>query len=681
MKNSFNRKFNVVLAVILAFAMVLGMLPISTLAYNKTEGDKLVEMFYDEIVDEYYDDLYSFVHDQAVKYGLFDQAIAEIDSLIAQFEDVKAQIPADVPEEIPEELPEDWPEEIPENWLEQIPQDLLDKIPADLLEELINKYGSGTTQPASTYSLSSTSTDNEYTQYVAYVNQLRYEVDLAIDTLNELKDILEGDGFDTYEDMMETLGYVQEMLPERISEIELLWVLVAAEADTEEIDVEKVLKAFEILENIEDELKNTVIPAADKALKTVAATVYDPACKVLEIFLDKNVDSAEQLVDAFEEVSKMSKEEIEARLKEIAYDATHHEYVIDSESYYVAIGNIYSRNGYVKMLATELDVDYKDLSKNNMTAKKMVEDFASYKAEIAKADLITINFAEVESLLDIIDNAIAYGADYDIDWTQYFGADATKVEKEVDNLVAKLYPTFADQGVDQKYVDTVVGAIEYYVYTCVAHAFDLDNLVAEIKAVNPDAVVVVVGPYNPLNNTTFDYNGTTIEVGTIFDYLYAVFGAFDFVYAVVTEDITFVNVPDVQVELDSTVLTNDVLANISSITLMPSDEGHEYIADKIYDALIITVEDEETEDPVVTPTPTPVPTATPTVVPTATPTPVPTATPTAVPTATPTATPEPGDPSEPDETGVTDVVVIATSMLIASAAVVLFVERKRIFFK
>ncbi len=597
MKSSFNRRFNVVLSLILAFAMVIGITPASTFAYNEEEGRELVDIFYEEIVDEYYDDLYAFVYDQAVEYGLFDEAIAEIDDLIAQLEEVKTKIPEDVPEEIPEELPEDWPDEIPENWLEQIPEDLLDKIPEDLLQDLIDRYGSGNGSAAAVAVVADEDTSNPYTEYVAYVNKIREEVDTALDTLNELKDILEGDDFATYEDMRETVDYVQEMLPERLENIQLLWILLAEETDSE-LDADMILDVLDTIEKVEYELENTVAPAVDEALEVVAAVVYDPACKLLEIFLEQDVDSAEKIRDAIEEISNMSEDEIKARLEEIIYDATHHEYVIDDESLLVAFGNITARESYVKLLANELGIEARDHSLNSLTIKQMVENFANYQADIAEADLITLNFAEVDSLLKIIENAVAYGADYDMDWSLYLDADSMDIKAELDALIADAYSLLEEQGVEQKYAETVVKAVEYYLYNCVSYGVELDRVVSKIRAVNPNAVVVVVGPYNPLNNTTFDYNDTTIAVGDYVDYLYAVLGVYDLVYAVLTEDITYVNPTDVEVVLGVTELTEDVLADITSITLMPSSAGHQTLKQEIYDALIITADDDdETDDP------------------------------------------------------------------------------------
>ena len=294
MKKSLCRKVSAVLSLVLAFALILGAMPAAVFAVNKEESSKLVDIFYEEIVNEYYDDVYSAVYDYAVKFGLVDDAIAEIDKLIAQVEEAKAQIPEDVPDEIPEELPEDWPEEIPEDWMDQIPEDILNKIPEDVLQDLLDKYGKGDT---ATFAARSSNETNDYTEYVATIIKLREETDLALTTLNELKAILTGDDLTTFEGLVEAVDYVQETLPDRIARIEILWILVAEDSNSD-IDPDKILSAIEALETVEYELENTVVPAIDAALEAAAAAVYEPTCTLLGVFLDMQDGTADEFMDS-----------------------------------------------------------------------------------------------------------------------------------------------------------------------------------------------------------------------------------------------------------------------------------------------------------------------------------------------------------------------------------------------
>lgn len=596
MKNSRSRKLAAVISVVLALTLVLGATPLASFAASEeTESSKLVDMFYKDIVDEYYDDVYAVVYKQAVKQGLIDDAIAEIDKLIAQIKEAEAQIPDDVPEEIPEELPEDWPEEIPEDWAEQIPQDVLDKLPEGLLDELLDKYGKGE-KGSVVYSVRS-GESNSYTEYVAYIIKLREEIDLALDTLNEVKAILAGDDLTTFEGLVEAVDDLQATLPERIDRIELLWIFLAEDPNNQ-IDPDTILEALETLEKVEYELEHTVAPALDAALEAVAAEVYDPACTLLGVFLEKEINSAEELKEAFGVVAGMSEEEIKQQIDKLVYQATHADYKIDDDSCYVAFGNIYTRGSYAELLAERLDVKLVDHSQSGMTIEQMAANVSAYKADIQKADLITLNFGETNSFLSVVNNMIASEADYDIHWETYFGEGAAKTEAEIDETLEKLYAELTANDLDGKFAEALVGAVEYYLYQCVAHAYNLDKLVGEIEAINPDALIVVVGAYNPLRDTTYNHEGTVIEFGAYLDYLFDALGMFDLTYAIITDSITYVDAPDVAIQLSGKELDTDLIADLNAVTVMPSADGNTYIQQKIWEALNITVDkDDDNEDP------------------------------------------------------------------------------------
>ena len=589
MKKLLNKKLSAILSLCLAFALVLGIVPAAVFAVNNEESSKLVDIFYEEIVNEYYDDVYSAVYDYAVKFSLVDDAIAEIDKLIELVEEAKAQIPEDVPDEIPEELPEDWPEEIPEDWMEQIPEDILNKIPEDVLQDLLDKYGKGNT---ATFAVRSGNESNDYTEYVATIIQLREETDLALTTLNELKAILTGDDLTTFEGLVEAVDYVQETLPERIARIEILWILVAEDSNNN-IDPDKILDAISALEKVEYELENTVVPAIDAALEAAAAAVYDPACSLLGIFLDKQVGTADEIMDALGIISEMSEEEIKQRVEELVEEATHEDYLIDNDSHYVAFGNVYGRKNYVAALAQKLDVPVTNHTNTDMTLEYLVENLAAYKADIEKADLITLNFSEIKTFVDVVNNVATSEADYDLDWERYLGEDFTEVEEKVDSALSEIYAELSANGVDGKMAESVVEAVKAYVYRCVAHAVNLHKAVEEIKAINADAIIVVVGAYNPLSGTTYNHNGEIIEFGAYIDYIFDAFGIYDLAYAVVTDNVTYVDAPDVDVLFDEKELDAGAYVDIKVSTMMPSEDGHEYIKEQIWNALNITVDKDE----------------------------------------------------------------------------------------
>lgn len=589
MKKFQSGKLCAIISLALAFTMMVCALPFSAFAETKSESDKVVDMFYKEVVNEYFDDAYALVYKLIVKSGLIDDAIAEIDLLIAQIEDAKAQIPEDVPEEIPdvEDIPEDW--EIPENWQELVPEDILEKIPEDLLQDLLDKYGKGTAVPVTPEPVVAAASlddvdDLGYEEYVAMVNQLKEECDLALDTLNEMKAILTGDELTTYEGLVENVDYLKEMLRDRISRIELLWILLAEDPDNN-VDPEQILDAIETLEKVEYELEFTVVPAIEEALSAAAEVAYDPACKFLAFFLEIEVETADQLRAALDTLAGMSEEEIKDRIQEIIFETTHTDYVIDCESYLAAFHNINDRDSYVDLLADELGID----SSNNFVAsiEKFADNFADYEAEILKADLITLGFLEIDSLLEIVDKAPVNGT-YDIDWQKYLGEKSASTEEKVDAALEDLYEALAEEGVDAEMAEALVSGVEYYIYKCVAHGVSLHEIATKINEINPDAEVLVIGAYNPLSNLTYTYEDKTIEIGEYLGYLFEAFNVYDLAYAIVYDNITFVNTPDVAFELDITEVNEDLITELTYANLRPNEDGYEYIKDQVLAALTVS---------------------------------------------------------------------------------------------
>lgn len=648
MMNLRNRKLQAVIALVLALTLMLGAMPVTGFAASEEgESSKLVDSFYENVVNKYCNDIYAIAYEYALQSGLREAAIAKIDELIVMVEDYQTQIP-EVPElpEDSEELPEDWPEEIPDDvWtevpelleqlppemieqlppsmieqvpptvieelspevldkipdsvLDKIPEDTIDQLPEDLRNEILgrleqyNGFNNVPVQPL-VYSLrarsSAPSTTNGYTEYVKYINQLKQECAELLATLNELKAILEGDDLSTFEGLRDTVHYLEEELPERIERIQYLWFIIATYIDEDEDPEtlkEDFLDGIAFAVEIEETIINDVVPAIDEAFQAAAEVLYDPTCELLEVFLDKKVSTVEDIENAINAISAMSEEERKARIEEIVFDATHADYDINDDSCYVAFGNTLVRNSYVELLAKKLGVDVINHSKSGMSIEQMAEQVSNYKKDILKADLITINFGEIDTFVDAINNVATSKVDYDIDWKSYLGENFTKIEEEIDAALSDVYAALSDNGIDGKRAEALVAAVEVYCYKYLVHAVNVQKVVDKVQEINPDALIVVVGAYNPLSNTTYNHNGEIIEFGTYMDYIFDAFGLFDLAYAIITDNVIYVDAPDVDVLLDEDELTAEVFAKINSLSLMPSADGHEYIKEQIFNALNI----------------------------------------------------------------------------------------------
>jgi len=656
MKKTMKSKLSIVLSLVLAVVMMISAVPVTVYATSTEESDKLVDMFYDEVFREYYDDVYTLCYDYAIKLGMIDGAIAEIDAVIAMIEEYKAQIP-EVPDEVPEVPDEEWPEEIPEEvWddvpglleqippemLEQVPEDIivqmpsgtldqissdiigqvpvdiLEKIPQDTLEQMENEdlrnqilsklEQNGIVLPItpvvySLRSVRSTDTSNAYTEYVKYVNTLKAECDELLNTLNEIKDILEGNHADydltTWEGLVDTIHYLEEELPERIDRIKVLWAVIAAyiidgapmydeNTDSEQVR-DDFINGIENLVKLENTINNDVIPAIEEALKVVADVMYDPACSLLELLLDTQIDSAEGLVEALGDVSEMTEEEFKARVDEIIYEATHAELKIDCDSYYVAFGdNTAAGDSYVGMLAEKLGVKYSNLAKAGLSPDQLVAMINGNAAKVEKADMITLGLGGAADLVDIMNHIGAKKTDSGVDWDKYLDEKGFGYSEKVKEAVALLCDELTANGYDGESAAIFASSVELYAYNYIEYAVEMHEAIEAVKAINPDALVVVVGMYNPLSGVVYNHEGTEIDLGSYVDYLFTSVDVYNLVYSILSESTTFVSLPTIEVinvkaEMD---ITNFATLNVSD--LLPSEAGHESIVNQIMEALTVT---------------------------------------------------------------------------------------------
>ncbi|MBQ8611072.1 MAG: hypothetical protein IJ412_05100 [Oscillospiraceae bacterium] len=154
-----------------------------------------------------------------------------------------------------------------------------------------------------------------------------------------------------------------------------------------------------------------------------------------------------------------------------------------------------------------------------------------YKANVADADVVTINVGLNNLTTYPVTQALlaANGEEpYAMDWGRYIGDDryalinraknATfdfilkivgKVENRVDDRIPELDKLY--EGCEIA-MNTFYTTIESMLYAMVGYAANLDNAVEDIAEMNENAVIVLTGFYDPMEDTYFN-TGKTISVG------------------------------------------------------------------------------------------------------------------------------------------------------------------------
>lgn len=274
-------------------------------------------------------------------------------------------------------------------------------------------------------------------------------------------------------------------------------------------------------------------------------------------------------------------------------------YEVNDESYYVALGDRsalpYECVDYVEQFALENKLSYKNLAQSGLLIQNAGQVLESNYADIAKADLITVGFSNTT----LLQNAMASAFNQtEYDWSALVTEQgAMYVEGMMQSIKAELEAA----GIGGQYsigfiqidiADFVLSMIENYAYNALVYAYTMPEYVNAVREINPDAKIVIVGMYNPLKDVTLEISETQIlPIGEYLDNVVEAATLHSNVYSLVTENVLFVEAPEVKNANNDTSLNllQFTVAVNSSFALYPNAEGHTYIKDQLTSALDITI--------------------------------------------------------------------------------------------
>ena len=133
-------------------------------------------------------------------------------------------------------------------------------------------------------------------------------------------------------------------------------------------------------------------------------------------------------------------------------------------------------------------------------------------------------------------------------------------------------------------------ALDAFAFSLVSYACDLPELVNEIHDMNPDALVVILGMYNPLDGVIFDMNGIQLDIGDYVNYLVDAEAAHAMAYCAATGNAIYVDAREVDTINQNSVMNLGHMLQLlrdSCGALNPSETGSAYIAEQILNALVI----------------------------------------------------------------------------------------------
>lgn len=301
--------------------------------------------------------------------------------------------------------------------------------------------------------------------------------------------------------------------------------------------------------------------------------------------------------------------ELMARVEEMEnYENKPFYYDPQDDSFLLAFGDDVTvkprrNDGYVEKLASALGVDFKNLSTNGMQIQDVYAQIESNSALVMKADLITLNFSNYTSTARMLKSL--GGEDVgENDWASLVGEEnVPKVEELLDYMYQELLAGGVNLDANEYDMES---ALECYTYSYMSNLIHQSKVIEAIRLMNTDAVIVLIGTYNNLENVVLDINGTTVDMGSFMADLVAAANLVGVYNADTYENVAYVDAPAVETTLDLKIAdgttdswdyTNYIML-ISSMTV-PTENGHTYIKDQILNA--------KTDQPIVEPEPGPTP--------------------------------------------------------------------------
>ena len=400
----------------------------------------------------------------------------------------------------------------------------------------------------------------------------------------------------------------------------------------ENIDAQAMAKAAFVAIYLPDELKTEVYKflALPDAMATVL--ISDPTIEgLLNLFARMLVgngigchpsavghDSLTQAIIASYEngytASDAAAEKLDTAINKILYalekygpqDSNYYE--VNDESYYVALGDGSAVSSdytdYVELFAKENHLEYKNLSQNGLLLQDAGAVVAENYADIAKADLITVGFSNVTLLEEALDAAIAsaFSAPIEYDWSALVTEQGVAY---VESALAMIREELNASGITGTFeynvgglisieidtADFVMALIENYAYNAFVYACGMPEYVNAIREINPDALVLVVGMYNPFKGRSLVFEDKNIPIGDYLDKVVYAATVHARVYSALTENVIFVEAPDVEnvKKGDEMEIIEFVGAVMAKFGLYPNQAGHTYIKDQLVNALDIEI--------------------------------------------------------------------------------------------
>lgn len=348
-------------------------------------------------------------------------------------------------------------------------------------------------------------------------------------------------------------------------------------------------------------------------------------------------------------------ESLKETFKTEAAKAGHKPFKADADSYYVAIGGDTVKgvgigrdeNGYYDLVGAHYNISKKTVSQSKLLPSGVLGLITANQAEIAKADLITLQLDASSILYATLSDTPDWNKYLDAEekafieeiftqieeilttnWTEYANAKLEEIIPKIKAAVLAKLPEdvpFASDIFDAvaeiavSYLKNVIAEVEAkadgYVsdiasrvesldemvkdyaeklaYAVVSYAAESEVAVKAIQAINPDATLVVAGMYNPVKGLVIKTENGEFDAGAMFASAVDAANLYYTANAVKNGNVAFVDISDADTNgfnapIDATALEIDQIATMIlgvADSMHANAAGHVYISEQIIKAL------------------------------------------------------------------------------------------------
>ncbi len=215
--------------------------------------------------------------------------------------------------------------------------------------------------------------------------------------------------------------------------------------------------------------------------------------------------------------------------------------------------------------------------------------YADRAREIIKTEIVKAGVEEVYTYeIDIVELLYAN--------LDTLGSDFAFIKNLDPAAVRRNFGEYATYTVEIPVVDALTFSAESYLYGMVEFNTEYAQTVLAINAINPEAQIVLLSNYNPIDGMTLTLGETTVDMGEIYGAISAATSVHSFVYALTMDNVTYVDISEVETVFDAYVeaglasydIVDYLMAYVTDASITDASEaGAVYICEQIMSALTV----------------------------------------------------------------------------------------------